>query len=251
MDSWNTVRLLGSALVPRTVHLHGLATAGAMLTCIAIVLNVGPFAGAPGSAPTTMAGASAGKRLATEQRAARSLAPWDVDLQVDKPPSLEPEFAERVAALTQPSPFMFASAAPAPARPAWAKHADDADGAPPAAEPAAESQPEQSDVARDAIVGVWAPGTCSARDFRDGLLPTIINTEGAWAGETFCLFTKRRQTESGWAVVAKCSNARERWTSNVRLTVSDNRLTWTSRRGTQAYARCAPDVLMAQANSRP
>jgi hypothetical protein len=218
-----------------------------MLTCIAIILNMGPFAGAPGNAPTT-AGTSVGKPLATEQRVARSLARWDTDLQVDRPRSLEPEFAERVAALTQPSPFIFASAAPAPAPPAWAEDAGEADRAP----PAAESQPEQAgDAARDAIVGVWAPGTCSARDFRDGLLPTITNTEGAWAGETFCLFTKRRQTESGWAVVAKCSNARERWTSNVRLTVSENRLTWTSRRGTQAYARCAPDVLMAQANSRP
>ena len=48
-----------------------------------------------------------------------------------------------------------------------------------------------------------------------------------------------------WRVVAKCSNQREQWTSNVRLTVNHNRLTWTSKRGTQIYTRCAPDVLMA------
>jgi hypothetical protein len=107
-----------------------------------------------------------------------------------------------------------------------------------------------SDLARNAsIVGVWAPnpGTCSARDFREGALPAVISTNGAWAGETFCMFSNKKQTETGWNVVAKCSNPRERWTANVRLTVKDNRLTWTSRRGTQAYSRCAPDVLMAAA----
>jgi hypothetical protein len=29
------------------------------------------------------------------------------------------------------------------------------------------------------------------------------------------------------------------------LSVRDNHLTWSSKRGTQAYARCAPDVLIA------
>jgi hypothetical protein len=100
---------------------------------------------------------------------------------------------------------------------------------------------------RAAIVGVWAPdaGNCSARNFREGLLPTVITGEGAWAGETFCIFKNKEQTETGWRVVAKCSNQREQWTSNVRLTISENRLTWTSKRGTQIYTRCAPEVLMA------
>jgi hypothetical protein len=61
------------------------------------------------------------------------------------------------------------------------------------------------------------------------------------------MFTNKKQMETGWTVVAKCSNPRERWTSKLRLTVNDNRLTWTSKRGTQAYTRCAPDVLLAQA----
>jgi hypothetical protein len=115
--------------------------------------------------------------------------------------------------------------------------------------PAAQAQPDDASAARPAIVGVWAPdaGTCSAHDFQQGVLPTVITGEGAWAGDTFCMFTKRNQTETGWTVVAKCSTPRERWTSNVRLTVNDNRLTWTSKRGTQVYTRCSPDVLMAQA----
>jgi len=118
-----------------------------------------------------------------------------------------------------------------------------------------EAKPQRRDpdsvepMKRDMIVGVWAPdaGTCSASDFRDGVLPTVINIDGAWAGETFCMFARKEKTETGWKVLAKCSNPREHWTSNVRLTVAENRLTWTSRRGTQAYTRCEPDVLMAQA----
>jgi hypothetical protein len=53
------------------------------------------------------------------------------------------------------------------------------------AEPVAQAQDRATvDLARDAIIGIRAPhGSCSARDFRDGLLPTVINAEGAWAGE--------------------------------------------------------------------
>ncbi len=111
------------------------------------------------------------------------------------------------------------------------------DGADPAARPHA------------AVAGVWAPdtGACSVRDFQEGLLPTIIKTDGAWAGETFCAFKKRQETKTGWRVVANCSNEREHWTTDVRLIVKNNRLTWSSKRGTQSYKRCAPDFLITAA----
>jgi len=44
--------------------------------------------------------------------------------------------------------------------------------------------------------GVGAPGSCAARDSRDGMLPTIINAEGTWG-----------RRDAGWSVVAKCQNA--------------------------------------------
>src|SRR5215471_10588582 len=44
-------RILGSAVFLRTVNLHTVTTAAAILTCIAIVLNVGPFARAPAIMP--------------------------------------------------------------------------------------------------------------------------------------------------------------------------------------------------------
>jgi hypothetical protein len=256
--SWNSVKLLGSAFLPRKLHLHGLATAAAMLTCVAIVLNLGPFANATRKAPDPAASGNSRIASGTQQtNAPRPTDRWEVDLHRSRPATVEPEFAARMALPIHPTSFAvaFADAMPAAADPGEPKDASEVEGkaalADPVEQPAQAASDPTSDPAKDAIVGVWAPGSCSARDFRDGLLPTVINMEGAWAGETFCLFSQRKQLSTGWAVVAKCSNAQERWTSNVRLTVSDNRLTWTSRRGSQTYARCAPDLLMAQASSRP
>ena len=83
------------------------------------------------------------------------------------------------------------------------------------------------------LLGVWAPdaSSCSLRDFRQGLLPTIINANGAWAGETFCSFKNPKRTDTGWQVVATCSNADERWTTPVHLKIKGDRLTWASKRG--------------------
>jgi hypothetical protein len=154
------------------------------------------------------------------------------------PPAAE-EMLESTRTLLRLSSLSVAAGAAWAAQPAGLQEAE---------QPAADHAGPES-ATRDMVAGIWAPdaGTCSARNFRDGALPTIINAEGAWAGDTFCMFTDKKQTETGWRVVATCSNPRERWKSNVRLAVSENRLTWTSRRGTQAYTRCAPDVLVAEA----
>ena len=97
--------------------------------------------------------------------------------------------------------------------------------------------------------GMWGAdqSACSTRN-RKGLLPTMIDTDGARAGETFCRFKRKQETQSGWNVVANCSNGRERWVANVRLKVQGERLTWSSERGSQAYVRCEPGMTVAQAN---
>jgi hypothetical protein len=102
-----------------------------------------------------------------------------------------------------------------------------------------------------ALAGVWGadPSACSARNLR-GYLPTVIDADGARAGETFCRFTRKKQVEDGWDVVASCSNQRERWTSKVRLRLDGERLTSTSKRGSQSYVRCTPTVMMAEAVMR-
>lgn len=257
------VRLMGSALVRRNAHLHGFATAAAMLICAAVVLNVGPFAKAPNiSGLSGPAGDQAAPAIMEQPNGSGSISWREVDARIspDRAPSaVEPEdVSEPTRSTTQQSSLSIGEIATLESQPAKQEdeggRVEDKPGQQDAGSAAPTTQPHpvhaSSDLMkRDTIVGVWAPdaGTCSARSFRDGVLPTVINTDGAWAGDTFCMFTKQKQTETGWTVVAKCSNPGERWTSNVRLTVNENRLTWMSKRGTQAYTRCAPDVLMAQA----
>jgi hypothetical protein len=239
-----------------------------MLTCIAVVLNVGPFAKAPRVDSSVNVGslAKAPKVDGPAINLAAAPAPAAAPVPVATEPALDQSSVAQqdvVAVTPQSSPSADDARLPALARtiiepPFSIRQA--AASAAQAPEPqlvsarvevpeVASSQPtaDHATAERPTIVGVWAPdaGTCSARDFQQGMLPTVINAEGAWAGETFCIFTKRKETENGWTVVAKCSTPREHWTSNVRLTVTENRLTWTSRRGTQAYSRCSPDMLMA------
>jgi len=265
MDAWETLKQFVSTVTPQTVHLHGLAATGAMLTCVAIALNVGPFAKPPGYNVTREKARSETARLALEQDVA-SLMPVsdlqtgmsEISTPIDNPHATagvtEINVAEINAAETiappmptarplLPAGIELASSVSQPAAPLGRsgetedKPLQDGQGS---AELALATQTDDADAdaAKNAtIVGVWAPnaGTCSARDFRDG----------AWAGETFCMFSNKKQTQTGWSVTAKCSSPKERWTANVRLTVKDNKLTWTSKRGTQAYTRCSPDVLMA------
>lgn len=91
------------------------------------------------------------------------------------------------------------------------------------------------------FAGVWAPdaAACSPRQNHRGYLPAVINSEGAWAGETSCVFGSAQQTGSTWRFSAVCSNARRKWKADVRLTVTGDRLIWASQRGSQAYVRCA------------
>jgi hypothetical protein len=230
VHSAEKIRLLGCGVVSRTVLRDASATAGALLICASIVLNIGPFAR---TASSSVGASRQHASLVTEaSNAKRSIArPDAVALQISRLPGKGENLPEPVQISLQPLSVALIEAAPSPA----------------AAMPVQAIQLDRENSEKSAVIGVWAPaaGACSARDFRDGVLPTVITSEGAWAGETFCIFAKRTETENGWRVVAKCSSLRERWTAHVRLRVNDNRLTWTSERGTQSYARCTPDVLMA------
>ena len=100
---------------------------------------------------------------------------------------------------------------------------------------------------KTSFVGMWGgdSSACSSQNKRR-LIPTVIDQEGARAGETVCRFKKIKEVAEGWNMVASCSNPRERWTSNVQLKLRDDRLTWTSKRGSQSYVRCSPGVMVAQ-----
>jgi len=101
----------------------------------------------------------------------------------------------------------------------------------------------------EAFVGIWGVDAtaCSPRLNRKGFLPAVIDRDGAWAGETFCTFERKKHTAAGWNVVARCSNTHDRWTANVRLIINGDQLTWTSERGSQNYLRCQPGMSMARA----
>jgi len=66
--------------------------------------------------------------------------------------------------------------------------------------------------------------------FKEGSLPAVITEQGAWAGETFCLFKKLKRTRTDWKAVASCSDSNEDWTTDVQLSVKANRLIWKSKR---------------------
>jgi hypothetical protein len=196
--------------------LHGLGTSGALLFCFAIILIIGAFAAAPKREPVR----------AVTDRSVKSISISMPLVDAGIRPEQLNTGAARISEVFETRPSFEPSPAPDPA-----------------------ATPEPAAPPEAAVVGVWVPdaSACSIRAFREGLLPTIINTEGAWAGETFCVFKKRNHTDAGWALVADCSNSRERWTAHVRLTIKGDRLLWSSKRGTQAYTRCAPDFLLAEA----
>lgn len=102
------------------------------------------------------------------------------------------------------------------------------------------------------FAGIWAPNAkaCSPQIKRQGLLPAVINSQGAWAGETTCAFNTTRRVGNTWHFAAVCSDTRTKWKANVRMVVNGNRLTWTSQRGTQSYVRCQQGLLRAH-NDEP
>jgi hypothetical protein len=220
---------------------------GAMVICFAVVLGVGRMsreetaaahtAAHPAFTSAETASAPADEHQDAEQPLLLPVA-HVAELNVVEPIALQAHAlradAPEPRAETATMPLSLSPSAPAPAP------------APPPPAPPSSLSSSLASPFDDTFLGVWAPdaSSCTLRDFRQDLLPTIINDNGAWAGETFCAFRNPRRTAAGWQVVATCSNADERWTTPVNLKVKGDRLTWVSKRGTQVYTRCAPGLRM-------
>jgi hypothetical protein len=236
MRSSDGMTLLGSAFRPRSIHRHAPATPAALLACFSVILNVGLLAHQATRATREQSPIAVTRSHATSGAPAARLRP-----------ETKPEAAETIEPSRVLSSLVDDEFARLELRPRTPK--------------AGHGDVQVKETGRDratfepvtrpfaSIAGIWAPdaSACAARYFRDGTLPTIINTDGAWAGDTFCLFGSHKRTEAGWRVVASCSNPHEHWSTEVNLAVKDNRLTWKSKRGVQAYARCTPDFRMAAA----
>lgn len=95
--------------------------------------------------------------------------------------------------------------------------------------------PERAD-----FVGIWGPtqAACQAPSRRHGYIQAKISLGGAKAGRTVCNFRDSRRTGNAWVMAADCSDRGRRWSSQVRLTVEGDRLTWSSTKGASAYVRC-------------
>ncbi|MCJ2122268.1 peptidase inhibitor family I36 protein [Methylobacterium sp. J-077] len=109
-----------------------------------------------------------------------------------------------------------------------------------AAPPAVPATAKPTGAANAEFVGVWGPtvDACAARSRRLGYLPATITQERARAGRTICNFHDGRRVGNAWVVSAECSDRGRHWSSQVRLMVAGDRLTWSSGRGTAAYVRC-------------
>jgi len=110
-------------------------------------------------------------------------------------------------------------------------------------------EPVREGAAEIPFAGVWATNekACTPQLKRNGLLPALISSQGAWAGETTCAFKTSKRAGNTWTFAAVCSDPRKSWKANVRLSVAGNRLTWTSERGSQSYVRCTQGHMHAGA----
>lgn len=90
-------------------------------------------------------------------------------------------------------------------------------------------------------VGTWGPtaAACGRPSRRRGYLPATITADRARAGRTLCSFHDGHRSGNTWLMAAECSDRGRRWSSQVRLVVDGDRLTWTSNRGSVSYTRCA------------
>jgi hypothetical protein len=98
------------------------------------------------------------------------------------------------------------------------------------------------------FVGVWAVDapSCAAVSGSEEPARTVIRNDHARAGASSCAFREKRAIDGVWNIKAKCTSSNERWTANITLSGTADRLTWTSERGAQEYVRCGSPTQLAR-----
>jgi peptidoglycan hydrolase-like protein with peptidoglycan-binding domain len=84
------------------------------------------------------------------------------------------------------------------------------------------------------FIGGWGVDVAECRDS-----PITITARRAEGFGASCEFhSTQRESSNAWRLRAECASKTERWNANIRITVSTNKLTWSSERGTTTYVRC-------------
>ena len=95
---------------------------------------------------------------------------------------------------------------------------------------------EQPVRATETFVGRWAE---EAVDCNPPAGPPLrISVRQAEKSGTVCKFGPPLREGSAWRVQATCAGGGKTWNSNVSLSVTGDRLTWSSERGTDSFVRC-------------
>jgi peptidoglycan hydrolase-like protein with peptidoglycan-binding domain len=93
--------------------------------------------------------------------------------------------------------------------------------------------------ATETFVGGWGISADQCRQTLDSRSRLKISTSRAEAFNTTCQFNStQRESANEWRIRAACADEHDRWNANIRLTLAEGRLTWTSERGTATYLRC-------------
>ncbi len=90
---------------------------------------------------------------------------------------------------------------------------------------------DRSDIS---FIGGWGVDVAQCRES-----PLTITARRAEAYGAACEFrSTQRESSNVWRLRAQCDNNGERWNANIRFALSEDKLTWSSERGTTTYRRC-------------
>ena len=91
-----------------------------------------------------------------------------------------------------------------------------------------------SDTSDSSFIGEWGVDVAQCHES-----PLTITARRAEAFGAACVFrSTQRESSNVWRLRAQCGDHSERWNANIRFSLSSDRLTWSSERGTTTYRRC-------------
>jgi peptidoglycan hydrolase-like protein with peptidoglycan-binding domain len=92
---------------------------------------------------------------------------------------------------------------------------------------------EQAVRAADTFLGGWGDDAADCLS-----APIQISEREARSTSSVCKFGTVRREDNGWRIQAVCTAGGKTWSDNIRLTVSDGRLTWSTDTLTKVYMKC-------------